>query len=177
MNRPGVWFGGALAGLLCGSLSAQQPTLVPEGMRNDMGVVQGYYQQVDERLEGPKARERDPFQATPALRMRRGATPRNVAAVPAPVADPVESGAEPGWRVQALVLASLRQAVLVREQVPSGRRQGGGEDRRAAPLPRLVREGDSIELGDGRSYRVMRIDRQGVLLRGEGVEEDVVRIR
>lgn len=170
-----TWWLGGLTGLLCNAAAAQQPAVVPDGMRADMGVVQGYYQQVEGRLDLAKPRERDPFQATSALRSRRGGGNRNATAVPAPAAELGESGADSGWRVQALVLAGLRQAALVREQAAS--RPGAGEDRRSTAVPRLVREGDSLELGDGRSYRVMQIDRQGVLLRGEGVEEDVVRIR
>lgn len=134
---------------------------VPEAMGQDLQTLSGYYGQVARRAGAPAASERDPFQVTPDLRRR----PRDPAGQPLAASVPGDD-----WRLQGLLLGAEPLAVLVR---------GAAADapRGAPPARRIVRVGESLDMPDGRSWQVIAIDRQGVLVRGDGVELDTLRIR
>lgn len=166
---------------------ARQPG-VPAAMGRDLQTLQQYQGQVQRRLGGASSAptERDPFQVTPALRNGRStAASAGRAAATAPVADLAgHDDDDDAWHVEALSLGPQRLAVLVRSAGAAGGSRQRGADRPREPRQggsglrqRFVREGDSLDMPDGRSYRVLRIDREGVLVQGHGAETDSLRIR
>lgn len=155
---------------------------VPAAMQPGLKTLSGYYEQVQQRTQAAPARvqaapERDPFQVTPELRARRmrdGA----LAAVPA------EATGGDDWQVQALALGARAMAVLVRAGAGAARESAAVEGTARTPArggaslqKRYVRVGDTLDMPDGRSWRVVAIDREGVLVQGSSAEIDMLRIR
>ncbi|MFT3822171.1 MAG: hypothetical protein QM750_31895 [Rubrivivax sp.] len=159
---------------------------VPEAMGRDLRALGGYYGQVERRVKAaPAAAERDPFQVTPELRIRKRLRDGTMPA-PASALSPLGSlagAASDDWLVQGLMLGPRPLAVLVkdaagREQRPRGEAGAGSAARAAAQgQRRFVRIGDTLDMPDGRNWRVIAIDREGVLVQGDGAELDTLRIR
>lgn len=167
--------------------SLQEQGTAPEALQADLKALRGYYGQVQQRTKGAApswtpSPERDPFQVTPELRARRA----RGGIVPAPAASPLgasEAAASDDWQVQALVLGARSLAVLVRDNAADANTRDAGRaqpQRRSAAqrqLQRYVRVGDTLDMPDGRSWRVIGIDREGVLVQGSSAEIDTLRIR
>lgn len=173
-----TWRSVLLLGLLASGAPGQAqtrielPTAAPgigaavDSLRSDLGKLNSYNQSVEEKLRPEKKVSRDPFQTTPELRSRSGRAGFSPASVGGG-----DLGEEPLWRVQALVLGRSPQAVLVRNT--AGKARGAQEAQRQ----HFVQPGDLFEMPDGRSFQVLRIDRQGVWMRSDGVEEEEMRIQ
>lgn len=171
-----------LAGLLAltGPAQAQKkielPAALPgigaaaEGLRSDLDKLNAYNHSVEEKISPVRKNSRDPFQTTPELRSRSGRSGFAPAAIGGG-----DLGDQPVWRVQALALGRTPHAVLVRNSAGANRGGKGGESE--AMRQRFVRLGDSFEMPDGRLFKVLSIDRQGVTMQSEGVEEEEMRLQ
>lgn len=166
---------------MSGSALAQNRIEVPNGMpgigaaasslRSDLDKLNAYNQSVEEKIRPERRNARDPFQTTPELRSRSGRAGFAPSAI-----GPGGYEEGPIWRVQALALSqggASAYAVLVRGATASR----GKEMEAEAMRQRFVRLGDTFEVSDGRLFKVLKIDRQGVWLRSEGVEEEEMRIQ
>ncbi len=122
---------------------------------------------------------RDPFQVTPELRKRQGGNSPFSPAVPVPDGFASDGDIDTAWVVKALMLGPQPLAVLVHrgDTAQRGRAAGGGKAGAARENPRYVRLGEMLDMPDGRNFKVMRIDRQGVQLLHEGAENDWLMIR
>lgn len=150
---------------------------LPESVQPEMKTMQNYYKSVDEKIKGAR-RDRDPFQVTPELRARQGTRQRGITpapSAPAGLNDSMGSGDLP-WRVQAISLGTIPMAVLVRDGGDDNKNRYGKKTQQTVLL-RYLQLGDVLELESGRVYRVVHIDRQGVVLLGTGAEQDEVRIQ
>lgn len=122
----------------------------------------------------PAAAERDPFQVTPELRVPKRLRDGTMPALTAAASD--------DWLVQGLMLGARPLAVLVRDASAPGPGRGTARAAAAATTTtkaqrRFVRIGDTLDMPDGRNWRVIAIDREGVLVQGDGAELDTLRIR
>jgi len=169
-----AWMGFALAAPLQAQEGAARSSSLPnigeavQSLRADLNRLQANGVDGGEAPRVERRNTRDPFQTTPELRSRSGRSGFAPTAIGSG-----DLGDEPVWRVQALLLGGTPRAVLVRNPA-LGR---GTPNEPVAFRQRVVREGDPFEMPDGRLFTVNRIDRRGVWMVSDGVEEEQMRIQ